>query len=204
MITIALPKGRISDETLEIFEKAFDQKFIFDDRKLILQSGDFKFLSVRNQDVPTYVAYGAADLGVVGLDVLEEKEYDIMKLLDMELGRCKVAIGLRADDEIDYTKPKITVATKHTNIAKKYFEQKAMAVDIIKLYGSIELAPIVGLSDIIVDIVETGTTMKQNGLKVGDTILESSAWLIANKNSYYSKKDELLILRDNLQKVILS
>ena len=202
MITIALPKGRISDETLEIFEKAFNQKFVFDDRKLILQSGDFKFLSVRNQDVPTYVAYGAADLGVVGLDVLEEKEYDIIKLLDMELGRCKVAIGLRNDDEIDYTKPKITVATKHTTIAKKYFEKKAMAVDIIKLYGSIELAPIVGLSDIIVDIVETGTTMKQNGLKVGDTILESSAWLIANKNSYYSKKDDLLTLRDNLQKVI--
>ena len=202
MITIALPKGRISDETLGIFEKAFNQKFIFDDRKLILQSGDFKFLSVRNQDVPTYVAYGSADLGVVGLDVLEEKEYDIIKLLDMELGRCKVAIGLRADDEIDYTKPKITVATKHTKIAKRYFEQKAMAVDIIKLYGSIELAPIVGLSDIIVDIVETGTTMKQNGLKVGDTILESSAWLIANKNSYYSKKDELLSLRDSLQKII--
>ncbi len=202
MITIALPKGRIADETLEIFQKAFNEEFVFEDRKLILQKSGFKFLSVRNQDVPTYVQYGSADLGVVGLDVLEEKEYDLVKLLNLNIGKCKVAIGLRADDEIDWTKSEIKVATKHEKIAKKYFEQKAMAVEIIKLYGSIELAPIVGLSDCIVDIVETGTTMKQNGLKVGETIMQSSAHLIANKNSYYLKKEAILNLKKEIGKHI--
>lgn len=202
MLTIALPKGRIAQETLEKFEKAFGEKFVFEDRKLILKKGGFCFLNVRNQDVPTYVKYGAADLGVVGLDVLEEKEYDIIKLLDLQLGRCKVAIGLRAGEELDWTKSEIKVATKHVVIAKKYFEKKAMAVDIIKLYGSIELAPLVGLSDCIVDIVETGTTMKQNGLEVGPTIMESSAYLISNKNSYYSKKEQILDLRERIEAVL--
>ena len=198
MITIALPKGRIAEQTLEKFEKAFNEKFIFEDRKLILEKAGFRFLNVRNQDVPTYVMYGAADLGVVGLDVLEEKEYDLIKLLDLEIGKCKVAIGLKKGNQINWNASSIKVATKHTNIAKRFFEQKAMAVEIVKLYGSIELAPLVGLSDCIVDIVETGTTMKQNGLEVGDTIMESSVQLIANKNSYYAKKDQILDLREKI------
>ena len=202
MLTIALPKGRIAEETLDKFEKAFNEKFIFEDRKLILEKSGFRFLNVRNQDVPTYVKYGSADLGVVGLDVLEEKEYDIMKLLNLQLGKCKVSIGLRAGEELDWTKSEIKVATKHEVIAKKYFEKKAMAVDIIKLYGSIELAPLVGLSDCIVDIVETGTTMKQNGLEVGPTIMESSAYLIANKNAFYAKKEQILNLREKIEAVL--
>ena len=143
--------------------------------------------------------YGAADLGVVGLDVLEEKEYDLIKLLDLGLGRCKVAIGLKAGQELDWTKSQLKVATKHEKIAKKFFEQRAMAVEIIKLYGSIELAPLVGLSDCIVDIVETGATMKQNGLEVGETIMESSVYLISNKNSFYAKKDSILDLREKIE-----
>ncbi len=202
MLTIALPKGRIAEETLDKFEKAFGEKFIFEDRKLILEKSGFRFLNVRNQDVPTYVMHGAADLGVVGLDVLEEKEYDLIKLLNLQLGKCKVAFGLRKGEELDMTKSKITVATKHEKIAKRYFEERAMAVQIIKLYGSIELAPLVGLCDCIVDIVETGTTMKQNGLEVGPTIMESSAHLIANKNSYYSKKDLIFDLRTKLEAVL--
>ena len=198
MLTIALPKGRIAEQTLEKFEKVFDEKFIFEDRKLILKKAGFTFLNVRNQDVPTYVMHGAADLGVVGLDVLEEKEYDLIKLLDLKIGQCKVSIGLRAGEVIDWTKSEITVATKHTTIAKKFFEKKAMAVNIVKLYGSIELAPLVGLADCIVDIVETGETMKQNGLVVGDTIMQSSVFLISNKNSYYSKKESILELREKL------
>jgi ATP phosphoribosyltransferase len=198
MLTIALPKGRIAEQTLEKFEKAFGEKFVFEKRKLILEKAGFTFLNVRNQDVPTYVMHGAADLGVVGLDVLEEKEYDLMKLLDLEIGQCKVAIGLKKGEKIDWTKSEITVATKHTKIAKTFFEKKAMAVNIVKLYGSIELAPLVGLSDCIVDIVETGETMKQNGLEVGDTIMQSSVHLISNKNSYYSNKKEILSLREKL------
>ena len=202
MLTIALPKGRIADETLDRFEKAFGEKFVFEDRKLILEKSGFKFLNVRNQDVPTYVMHGAADLGVVGLDVLEEKEYDLIKLLDLKLGRCKVAFGLRAGEKLNFDKSKITIATKHEKIAKKYFEQKAMAVEIIKLYGSIELAPLVGLCDCIVDIVETGETMKQNGLEVGPTIMETTAHLIANKNSFYTKKNLIFNLKDKLEKFL--
>ncbi|NQY23500.1 MAG: ATP phosphoribosyltransferase [Arcobacter sp.] len=202
MLTIALPKGRIAQDTLEKFEKAFGEKFVFEDRKLILVKAGFTFLNVRNQDVPTYVMHGAADLGVVGLDVLEEKEYDLIKLLDLQLGKCKVAIGLRAGEELDWSKSIIKVATKHEVIAKKYFEKKAMAVEIIKLYGSIELAPLVGLADCIVDIVETGATMKQNGLEVGATIMETSAHLIVNKNAYYSKKAAIFSLKEKIEAVL--
>jgi len=202
MLTIALPKGRIADETFDRFEKAFNQKFIFEDRKLILEKSGFKFLNVRSQDVPTYVMHGAADLGVVGLDVLEEKEYDLIKLLDLKLGKCKVTFGLKKGEKLDFDKSKITIATKHEKIAKKYFEQKAMAVEIIKLYGSVELAPLVGLCDCIVDIVETGETMRQNGLEVGPIIMETSAHLIANKNSFYAKKDLIFDLKDKLEKFL--
>ncbi len=194
MLTIALPKGRIAEETLAIFEKTFDTKFDFEDRKLILEKDGFRFLLVRNQDVPTYVLNQAADLGVVGLDVLTEKEMDLVKLLDLGIGKCRVCIGMKNEDELDYSKPEITVATKMVNITRNYFSSKAVAVKVIKLYGSIELAPIVGLADAIVDIVETGTTMKQNGLKVVEDIMESSAHLIANTNSYITHKEEILTL----------
>ena len=199
MLTVALPKGRIAEESLEIFEAIFEQKFEFEDRKLILQKGDFKFLLVRNQDVPTYVEHGAADLGVVGLDVLEEKELDLIRLLNLNIGVCRVMVATKSDEELDYNKPQLKIATKMTNIAKKYFAKKAMGVDIIKLYGSIELAPLVGLADAIVDIVETGGTLKQNNLKEREVIMTSSAFLVANKNSFYAKKDEILNLENMIQ-----
>ena len=202
MITVALPKGRIAEETLDIFEKIFDKKFVFEDRKLILQEEDFTFLLVRNQDVPTYVLHQAADIGVVGLDVLNEKELDLVDLLDLKIGKCKVCVGMKNEDELDLNKPSIKVATKMENIARKYFSSKAMAAEIIKLYGSIELAPLVGMCDAIVDIVETGTTMKQNGLKVVETIMDSSAHLIANKNSFISKKSEILSLYEKISVVV--
>ena len=194
MLTVALPKGRIAEETLAIFEKIFGESFIFDDRKLILEVGEFRFLLVRNQDVPAYVFHQSADIGVVGLDVLEEKEEDLVRLLDLGIGRCKVCVGMKDGDELDYNSPDIKIATKMVNITKNHFSKKAMAVDVIKLYGSIELAPLVGLADAIVDIVETGATMKQNGLRVVETIMESSAHLIANKNSFIEKKEEIISL----------
>ncbi|CAD7289378.1 ATP phosphoribosyltransferase [Campylobacter majalis] len=194
MIKIALPKGRIADETLEIFRKIFALDFQFEDRKLILDEGNFQFLMVRNQDIPTYVTEGAADIGIVGLDVLEEHKVDVVRLLDMRIGQCKVCVGIREQDVLDYTRPELKIATKMPNIARNYFSQKAIALKIIKLYGSIELAPLVGLADAIVDVVETGTTMKQNGLKVAETIMQSSAYLIANKNSFITKKAEILSL----------
>ncbi len=202
MLTVALPKGRIAKDTLEIFERIFNQKFVFDDRKLILESAGFKFLLVRNQDVATYVYHQAADIGVVGLDTLEEQGLDVIRLLDLKQGYCKVSIGMRVGEKLDLTKPELKVATKMVNITKNYFAKKAISADIIKLYGSIELAPLVGLADMIVDVVETGATMKQNGLEVVEDIMESTTHLIANKNSYFLKKDEILEIYTKINNAI--
>ena len=201
MITIALPKGRISEESLKIFQNAFDIEIGFDDRKLIATSGNFRFLLVRNQDVPNYVKYGSADLGIVGLDVLEDGNVKLIKLLNLNIGNCRVSIGMPKGDVLSdiYQKPIVKVATKMTNIAQKYFLSKSIPVEIIKLYGSIELAPLVELCDIIVDIVESGDTMKQNGLVEEEVILHSSAYLIANENSYYYKKNDILDIYHKLQ-----
>ena len=202
MLTVALPKGRIAEDTLDIFEKIFGETFRFDDRKLILETPNFRFLLVRNQDVATYVFHQAADIGVVGLDTLEEQGLDVIRLLDLKGGYCKVAIGMKKGETLDLSKPEIKVATKMVNITKRYFADRAVAADIIKLYGSIELAPLVGLADMIVDIVETGTTMKQNGLEVVEEIMTSTTHLIANKNSYFEKKSEILDLYEKINKVI--
>lgn len=202
MLTIALPKGRIAEETLEIFRQIFKSSFKFEDRKLIMQEGNFKFLMVRNQDIPVYVTNGAADIGVVGLDVLEEHKPDVLRLLNMQIGKCRVCVGIKDGKALDYSTSELKVATKMVNISRNYFATKAVPAKIIKLYGSIELAPLVGLSDVIVDVVETGATMKQNGLSVAETIMHSSAYLIANKNSFIIKKDEILPLYMQLKEVI--
>ncbi|ASM34891.1 ATP phosphoribosyltransferase catalytic subunit [Campylobacter sputorum subsp. bubulus] len=204
MLTVALPKGRIADDTLKIFSEIFSDDFLFEDRKLILQKGNFKFLMVRNQDIPVYVTNGAADIGVVGLDVLEEHKPEVVRLLDLGIGKCRVCVGIRQNEELDYSLPEIKVATKMPNISKTYFAKKAIAANIIKLYGSIELAPLVGLADIIVDVVETGATMKQNGLKVAETIMDSSAHLIANKTSYIVKRDEVFNLFYKISNIVKS
>jgi ATP phosphoribosyltransferase len=204
MLTVALPKGRIAQETLEIFETIFGESFTFDDRKLILETENFRFLLVRNQDVATYVYHQAADIGVVGLDTLEEQGLDVIRLLDLRRGVCKVAIGMRVGEKLDLTKAEIKVATKMVNITKRYFAERAIAADVIKLYGSIELAPLVGLADMIVDIVETGATMKQNGLEVVEEIMESSTYLIANKNSYFEKKSEVLDIYEKINDIVIA
>jgi ATP phosphoribosyltransferase len=204
MLTVALPKGRIAEETLEIFTKIFGDSFAFDDRKLILETPRFRFLLVRNQDVATYVYHQAADIGVVGLDTLEEQGLDVIRLLDLRRGICKVAIGMKKGEKLDLSKPEIKVATKMVNITKRYFADRAIAAEIIKLYGSIELAPLVGLADMIVDVVETGATMKQNGLEVVEDIMESSTYLIANKNSFFEKKSEVLDIFEKIEQVIKS
>ncbi|MEA3522285.1 MAG: ATP phosphoribosyltransferase [Campylobacterota bacterium] len=202
MLTVALPKGRIAEDTLAIFETIFGESFVFDDRKLILETPNFKFLLVRNQDVATYVYHQAADIGVVGLDTIEEQGLDVIRLLNLQRGRCQVAIGMRKGEKLDFSKPEIKVATKMVNITKRYFAERAVAADVIKLYGSIELAPLVGLADMIVDIVETGTTMKQNGLEVVENIMESTTYLIANKNSFFEKKGEVLDIYEKINEVI--
>jgi ATP phosphoribosyltransferase len=204
MITIVLPKGRISKQSLEIFREVFNMKIDFNDRELITKNENFTFLLVRNQDIPNYIKYGAADLGIVGLDVLEESGENLIKLLNLNIGTCRVSIGMPKDKNLAdiYNKPVVKVATKMVNIAQKYFSSRSISVDVIKLYGSIELAPLVGLCDIIVDIVESGDTMKQNGLVEEEVIFTSDAYLIANQNSYYKKKKEILEVYHKLQEYI--
>ncbi|BDB66934.1 ATP phosphoribosyltransferase [Helicobacter cinaedi] len=202
MIKVALPKGRIAKESLALFERLYGVGFAFDDRKLILEHRDFTFMLVRSQDVPTYVAHRAADVGIVGLDVIEEQQLEVIKLLNLQIGRCKVVVGSPCGKSLDFQKPQLKIATKMPNITRKYFANKALSIETLKLYGSIELAPLVGLSDAIVDIVETGSTMKQNNLKIDEVIMESSAYLIANTNSFYEKKEQILALYDNLKSTL--
>lgn len=202
MLKIALPKGRIAKETLNTFSKIFNDNFEFEDRKLKLVKGDFEFLMVRNQDIDTYVIEGAADLGVVGLDVLEEHKSDVLRLLDLNLGHCKVCVGTIGGKALDYSASELRVATSLDNITKNYFSNKALPVKIIHLYGSVELAPLVNLADCIVDIVETGDTMRQNGLAPCEEIMKSSAFLIANKLSFVRKKAEILEIYSKLESLI--
>lgn len=196
MIKVALPKGRIAEEALGFFEELLGDKIVFADRKLIVQKGDFTFMLVRNLDVPAYVERQAADIGIVGLDVLEEQNSPLVRLLNLGFGKCRIVIGSPQEKTLDFSNPQLKIATKMPNIAKSFFANKAISVDIIKLYGSIELAPLVGLADAIVDITQTGATIKQNNLKIDEVIMESSAYLVANKNSFYEQKSKILEIQN--------
>lgn len=196
MIKVALPKGRIGEKALEIFGEALQEKLYFEDRKLVLQKNNFCFMLVRNQDVPVYIKRGVADIGIVGLDVLEEQQSPLVRLLDLGFGKCKVVLGSPSEYLLDFSKPNLKIATKMENITRAFFAKKALSVEIIKLYGSIELAPLVGMADAIVDLVETGDTMRQNNLKIDEVIMEVSAYLVANSNSFYTQKIKILKIRD--------
>ncbi len=189
MITIALPKGRLMDESLDLLLSCGIDVEVPSSRKLFFfdKSGNYRFLIVRAQDVATYVEYAAADLGVVGRDVLVESNSDVFELLDLGIGYCKMVVAGKDEDCLNEKKSTVRVATKFVNIAKGYFLKKGVNAEVIKLYGSIELAPLLGLADCIVDIVSTGRTLKENGLGVIDEIFESTAMLVSNKISYYTK-----------------
>lgn len=202
MIRVALPKGRIAQEALKIFEKFLHSPLCFEDRKLILKQGEFEFMLVRNQDVPVYIQRGVADIGIVGLDILEEQQCPLVRLLDLEFGKCKIVIASPNGYQFNFSNPNLKIATKMTNITKNFFAKKALCVDIIKLYGSIELAPLVGMADAIVDLVETGNTLKQNHLKIDEVIMEISAYLVANENSFYAKKSQILAILKYFQTAI--
>ncbi|WP_299548545.1 ATP phosphoribosyltransferase [uncultured Helicobacter sp.] len=202
MIKVALPKGRNAEKTLEIFEHFLHTPLHFEDRKLILQKGDFSFMLVRNQDVPAYVERGVADIGVVGLDVLEEQKNSLVRLLDLGFGKCRICIGSPNSYSFSFANQNLKVATKMVNITKSFFAKRAMSVEIIKLYGSIELAALVGMADVIVDLVETGDTMRQNHLKIDYTIMDISAYLVANPNSFYLQKQKILEIQSHFKNVL--
>ena len=194
MLNIALPKGRLGDKVYELFSKiGYDCKSIYEDnRKLIFENPEngVRYFLVKPSDVAIYVEHGAADVGVVGKDILLESEPDIYELLDLNLGKCRVAVAAKTD-YIEDTDRTLRVATKFVNIAKQYYASLNREIEIIKLNGSIELAPILGLSDVIVDIVETCTTLKENNLKVYNDIVPISARFIANKSSFKFKNDTI-------------
>ena len=187
MLNVALPKGRLGETVYDLFERAgFDCPSIREkSRKLIFENEKtgVRFFWVKPSDVPIYVERGAADIGVAGKDIILEYQPDVYELLDLKLGVCRMAVAAKKDFHDENVKT-LRVATKFPNIASSYYERIGRDIDIIKLNGSIELAPILGLSDVIVDIVETGTTLRENDLEVKATILPISARLIANKASF--------------------
>jgi len=206
-ITIALSKGRIFKETLPLLEAAgITPK---DDpeksRKLILDTNqdDIKLVIIRATDVPTYVQYGAADLGVAGKDVLMEHGGDgLYELVDLNIARCKLmTAGL---NDFQPHGGRLRVATKFVNVARRYFAEQGQQVEVIKLYGSMELGPIVGLSDLIVDVVDTGNTLKANGLKPIDHIADISSRLVVNKASLKMKHDRIQAMVEKMRKAVQS
>ena len=202
MINVALPKGRLGETVLDFFEKAgyVCPEIHTPSRKLVFEADGVRYFYVKPSDVSIYVERGVADIGVAGSDILLEYEPDVYELLDLGVGKCRMCVAASKEFEDDRSRP-LKVATKFPNIASKYYSGISRSIDIIKLHGSIELAPILGLSDVIVDIVETGSTLRENGLEVKHSIVPISAQLIANKASYKFKRDELSSLMEKIQKV---
>ena len=194
MLNIALPKGRLGEKVYAMFEKAgFECPSIKENnRKLIFENEEcgVRYFWAKPSDVAIYVARGAADVGVAGKDILLEYKPDIYELLDLKTGNCRMAVAAPKGFRDDPSRT-LKVATKFSNIASTYYASMGREIDIIHLNGSIELAPILGLSDVIVDIVETGTTLKENNLEVFETIVPISARLIANKASFKFKSQQI-------------
>lgn len=206
-ITIAIPKGRILQDSVALFKKiGIDcEELLADTRKLIFENHrqKMRYMIVRATDVPTYVEYGSADLGIVGKDTLLEQEKDVYEPLDLKFGYCRLMVAepaelSRDDDPASWSN--IRIATKYPNITEKYFAAKGIQVELIKLYGSIELAPLVGLSERIVDLVSTGETLKQNGLVEVETIAEITCRLVVNRASLKTKHQRITEIIAGLEK----
>ena len=208
MLTIALSKGRLADQTLDLMEKAgYDVTAAREkSRKLILedQNAGLRFILAKPSDVPTYVEYGAADLGVVGKDTLLEEGRQLYEVLDLGVGKCRMCVAGPASlkDKLDEI-PNKRVGTKYPNITRNYFEGvKKESVEIIKLNGSVELAPLTGLAEVIVDIVESGRTLYENGLDVLETVADISARLVVNRVSMKMKADEIKPMISKLREAL--
>lgn len=205
MLRVALPKGRLGEKVYSMFARAgYDCPGILDDsRKLIFENRTkgISYFWVKPSDVAVYVERGAADIGVAGKDIIDEYSPDVYEMLDLKTGICRMCVAAKKGfaDNTDMT---LRVATKFANIAGRYYGSVGREIDVIHLNGSIELAPVLGMSDVIVDIVETGTTLKENGLEVIETIMPISARLIANKAAYEFKKKEILGVMGGLRQVV--
>ncbi len=194
MLNVALPKGRLGEKVYAMFEKAgFECPSIKEqNRKLIFENeqAGVRYFWVKPSDVPIYVERGVADIGVAGKDILLEYSPDVYEILDLNMGKCRMCVAAKKGFRYSNQRT-LKVATKFANIAQGYYSSVGRDIDIIHLNGSIEIAPILGLSDVIVDIVETGTTIKENDLEVIETVVPISARLIANKTSFKFKSEEI-------------
>ncbi len=202
-LTVAIPKGRVSKVLVPYFLQAgLDVSCLLeDDRKLIKESSDgsLRFLLLKPDDVPTYVEYGAADLGVSGRDVLLERRYDLYQLLDLGIGRCKMAVAAPCGAVI----PDVPrVATKYARIATDYFAARGVQAEVVYVQGSVELAPLVGLAHLIVDIVETGATLRENNLEVREEICPISSLLVANRTQFKLRHPEIEPLVQKLRAAV--
>lgn len=205
MLNIALPKGRLGDKVYALFEKiGYECPAMREDsRRLVFENAQkgVRYLLVKPGDVGIYVEHGAADVGVVGKDTLMETRPDVYELLDLGFGACRLAVAARSDWQEDLSRA-LRVATKYPHITKEYYEAQSRQIEIIKLNGSIELAPLLGLSDVIVDIVETGSTLKENNLAVFADVAFSSARLIANKASHQFHMEEINKICEELRNTL--
>ena len=203
MLNVALPKGRLGETVYELFAQAgFPCPALLEkSRKLTFENPEagVRYFWVKPSDVAVYVARGAADIGVAGKDILLEYAPDVYELADLDVGKCRMAVA-GFPEKYPPSGGMLRVATKFPNIAKTYFNSQGRDIDIIHLNGSIEIAPILGLSDVIVDIVETGKTLKENGLEVLEEIVPISARLIANKASFKFKTEAIRTIMDSLEK----
>ena len=207
-LTIALPKGKLFSLSANLFEKVgvTAEHLSEKSRKLIISNDECKvrFIITKTSDVPTYVEYGAADIGVIGKDVLVESEKDVYELLDLGFGKCRLMMAVPREERrsrlLDYAHTR--VATKYPHIAEQFFAQQGMQMEYIKLNGSIELGPLVGLSESIVDIVETGTTLVENDLEEIAHIMDVSARLIVNRVSFKLKFDRIYRIVNDLKQVL--
>jgi ATP phosphoribosyltransferase len=204
VLTIAMAKGRVMEEAFDLFQQAslpVPKADDLDSRKLVVSvpENEMTFFLAKPMDVPTYVEYGVADLGVVGKDVLMEQSRDVYELLDLKISPCRMSVAGKPESTLS---PHPKVATKYPRIAEQYFKEQGQQVEIISLHGSVELAPIIGLAERIVDIVSTGRTLKENGLVEWCCIADITSRLIANKGSYRLKNERIQKILGDLERVI--
>ena len=204
-LNVALPKGRLGDKVYGLFTGAGfgSPQYSENSRKLFFDNDEkrIRYFWVKPSDVSKYVERGAADIGVAGADILREYSPEVDELQDLHLGVCRMVVAGPRDFEDDSTKT-LRIATKFTNIANKYYQSRGRNIDIIKLHGSIEIAPLLGLSDVIVDIVETGTTLKENNLRVLEEVMPISARLIANRSACKFKGEQIEALKNKLAELV--
>jgi ATP phosphoribosyltransferase len=204
-IILALPKGRILDEAAKVFARAgYDLSPVFaDNRKLVHECGQIRVLVLRNSDIATYVSHGAADVGIAGSDVLDEEGRELYEPLDLGIGRCRMIVAERADQPVDErAQGHIRIATKYPRTTKAYLQRRGLTAEVIKLSGAIELGPLTGLCERIVDITQTGETLRQNGLVEVDTVGEVSSRLVVNPARLKLDGERLGSLIDALERAV--